>query len=70
MPEIQNRLTIELRHHQLTSNVDGSNVLVSCTGGIASYVPGSVDPTWVNFTNFCDGLDKLQLSWDAQNQGS
>jgi hypothetical protein len=63
------RLTIELRHHQLSN--DTGNVVVQCNpDGSASYVPGTEDPTWHDFTDYAEGLDKLALTWDKINQGT
>jgi hypothetical protein len=68
---IQSRLHIFLRHHQLQSAVDASNVVLVCVDGVAQYVPGNVPGSqWVDMTEYCEGVDKLQLSWDAQNNGS
>lgn len=63
------RLKIQLRRRQL-QNEDG-NVVVQCNDdGTAEYVPGTVDPTWVDYTQYTRGLDKLDLSWDSVNSGS
>ncbi len=63
------RLRIYLRRHQFTN--ESGNVVVECNvDGIAVYVPGTVDPTWVDFTEHTVGLDKLGLSWDSVNAGS
>lgn len=68
---IQSRLHIFFRHHQLQSSVDATNAVISCVDGIAAYVPGNVPGAdWVDMTAYCEGIDKLQLSWDAQNNGS
>lgn len=63
------RLTIELRRRQLVT--DTGNVVVQCNpDGTAEYVPGTVDPTWVDVTDYTRGLDKLSLSWDQVNSGT
>lgn len=62
-------LTIELRRHQLV-NEDG-NVVVQCNpDGTAEYVPGTVDDSWLDVTTLTEGLEKLDLSWDAVNSGA
>jgi hypothetical protein len=64
------RLRIFLRRHQIV-DADLGNVVVQCNpDGTASYVPGSVDPTWYEFTDLATGLDKLNLSWDNVNSGA
>jgi hypothetical protein len=63
------RLTIQLRHHQLVS--DGVNVVVQCNpDGTATYIPGAEDDTWYDFTDHTDGLDKLSMSWNKTNQAA
>jgi len=63
-------LRIYFRQHQLTDiNNDNQNVIVDC-GTIATYVPGNVDPEWYEMTEFTEGLEKFQSSWDAVNQGN
>lgn len=54
-------LKIELRKHQ-HKDKDGNNVVVSCIGGVAAYIPGTEDSTWHDITEDCEGLDSLQLS--------
>lgn len=63
-------LRIYFRQHQLQDiNNNNQNVIVSC-GDVATYIPGNVDPTWVEMTDFVEGLEKFQSSWDAVNQGN
>jgi hypothetical protein len=63
------RLHIYFRRHQLQN--ESGNVVVNCTSdNTAEYVPGTVDPTWVEFTDQTTGLDKLSLSWDKVNSGT
>jgi hypothetical protein len=60
------RLQIFFRRRQLFN--DSGPVVVQCTGfNSAEYVPGTVDQTWVNMTDFVKGVEKLQLSWDYIN---
>lgn len=61
-------LRIYFRQHQLTDiNNSNQNVIVDC-GTVATYVPGNVDPTWYEMTQFTEGLEKFQSSWDSVNQ--
>lgn len=63
------RLHIYLRRHQLVNET--GNVVVQCADdNSASYVPGTVDGTWVEVTDYTTGLDKLDLSWDKINSGT
>lgn len=63
------RLRLYMRRRQLQN--ESGNVVVQCNpDGTATYVPGTVDQTWVEYTEFISGLDKLDLSWDATNSGS
>lgn len=65
----RDRLQIELRRRQLV--LDAVNVVVNCTNeNTAEYVPGTVDQTWINFTDFVTGLDKMQFSWDYVNSSA
>lgn len=65
----RDRLRIHLRQRQLVNET--GNVVVQCNpDGSAEYVPGSVDQTWVDYTEFATGLDKLNLSWDFVNSNS
>jgi hypothetical protein len=64
------RLRLYLRRHQLVDD-DLGNVVVQCNpDGTAEYVPGTVDGTWVEFTDLAIGLDKLSLAWDSINTGA
>lgn len=38
--------------------------------GYSEYVPGTVDNTWVDFTNFIEGAESLSLTWDKVNSGN
>lgn len=63
------RLKIELRRHQLISET--GNVIVQCNeDGTASYTPGTENPTWNDFTDYTQGLEKLSLTWDKANQAA
>lgn len=63
------RLRIFLRRRQLTDET--GNIVVQCQGdNTAVYVPGTVDQTWVEFTDKTTGLDKLDISWDKVNTGT
>src|SRR5688572_19025720 len=68
---LMDRLAIYFRQHQLKDeNNSNINVVVNC-GTIATYVPGDVQrPEWINMTNFTEGLENFQSSWDAVNQAS
>lgn len=48
------------------------NVIVQCnpTTGYSEYIPGDVDNTFYDFTNFIEDSEKLSLTWDAVNQGN
>lgn len=59
-------LKIEIRKHQ-HKDAQGNNVVVDCTGGVATYVAGITDQTWIDITEDCDGLDSLQLSEQTQD---
>lgn len=64
-------LKIYFRQHQL-KDIDNGNidVVVDC-GTSATYVPGTVPkPNWEEMTEYTDGLEKLQLTWDSVNQSS
>lgn len=69
MISTRERLRIFLRRHQLVNET--GNVVVSCLdNNTAEYVPGTVDGTWVEFTEHAQGFEKLDLSWDAVNNGT
>lgn len=69
MESKRERLRIYLRRHQLVNET--GNVVVNCLGdNTAEYVPGTIDQTWVEFTDKVTGLEKLDLSWDKVNQGT
>lgn len=64
------RFKIYLRKRQ---NVfEGVDVIVSCNPvtGFAEYIPGVVDNTFYDYTNFIEGVEKLSLTWDKTNSGS
>jgi hypothetical protein len=66
---MRERLRIQFRRRQLQNET--GNVIVQCNpDGSAQYVPGSVDQTWIDMTDFVRGLDKFDLSWDKVNSGS
>ncbi len=64
------RFQIFLRKRQNT--YEGANVTVQCnpTTGYSEYVPGTVDNTWVDYTAYIEGSEKLSLSWDKVNSGN
>jgi len=63
------RLRIYLRRRQLTDET--GDVVVQCNpDNSAQYVPGTVDTTWIEYTELTQGLDKLDLSWDSVNSGT
>lgn len=77
---MRDRIRLFMRRHQfvgvtnpndpLEDQVTG-NVVVQCDdAGFATYVPGTVDQAWQEFTDLVQGLDKLSLSWDAVNSGT
>jgi hypothetical protein len=62
------QLQIQFRRHQIVN--DTGNVVIQCNpDDQAEYVPGTVDPTWVDVSDYTRGLDKLNLSWDRVNNG-
>lgn len=63
------RLRIFLRRRQLY-NETGAVVVQCLADNQAQYIPGTVDQTWLEFTDQTTGLDKLDLSWDQVNQGT
>lgn len=64
------RFKIYLRRRQ--NQVEGVNVVVQCNvdTNIAEYVPGTVDNTWYDYTNYIEDVEKLSLTWDKVNQGN
>lgn len=54
-------LKIEIQKYQ-HKDADGNNVIVDCSGGVATYISGTEDATWYDITEDVDGLDNLQLS--------
>lgn len=46
-------------------------MIVQCNPltGYAEYVPGTVDNTWYDFTNYIENVEKLALTWDKVNTG-
>lgn len=66
---MRDRIKIEFRKKQLEE--EGVDVVVQCDGsGIAEYVPGTITPNpWVEVNDYTRGLEKLALSWDADNTG-
>src|SRR3972149_3394414 len=63
------RLRIYLRRRQLTDET-GDVVVQRNPDNSAQYVPGTVDTTWIEYTELPQGLDKLDLSWDSVNSGT
>lgn len=70
------RFQILLRKHQnIYSNPDTGvtyNVIVQCdpATGWSEYVPGDVDSTWYDFTQYIENEEKLTLTWDKVNSAS
>lgn len=61
------RLKIEFRQKQLFEDQDPTKpIVVQCNpDGTAEYVPGTVSTDWVNMTAHTEGLDDLDLDWQA-----
>lgn len=69
MIESRERLRIYFRRRQLTDET--GDVVIQCEAdNSAIYVPGVVDQTWVEMTQYIMGADKLDLSWDKVNNGT
>lgn len=70
------RFQILLRKHQnIYSDPDTGvtyNVIVQCdpATGWSEYVPGDVDSTWYDFTQYIENEEKLTLTWDKVNSAS
>lgn len=70
------RFQIFLRKRQnVYSNPDTGltyNVIVQCNPltGWSEYVPGDVDNTWYDFTDYIEDVEKLTLTWDKVNSGN
>lgn len=64
------RFKTYLRKRQ--NKVDGVDMIIQCNAltNIAEYVPGTVDNTWYDFTNYIEDVEKLSLTWDRVNQGN
>jgi hypothetical protein len=54
-------LKIEIKYHQ-HKDQDGNNVIVNCDSNVATYVAGSVDPTWIDITEDCEGIDSIEIT--------
>lgn len=73
---LNGRFQIFLRKRQnVYSNPESGltyNVVVQCNDltGYSEYVPGDVDNTWYDFTDFIEDAEKLSLSWDKVNSGN
>ena len=63
-------LRIHFRKHQLLDSSNNDQKVVVQCGAIASYVPGEVDQAWYEMTEFTEGLEKLQITWDAINNAT
>jgi len=69
MVESRERLRIFFRRRQLVDET--GDVVIQCEpDNSAIYVPGVVDQTWVEFTKYITGTDKMALSWDKINSNS
>ncbi len=63
-------LKIEIRQHQHKDS-NGNNVIVDCTGGIATYIAGNVyDYNWYDITDDCTGLDSIKLEEEIPQTGA
>lgn len=64
------RFQIFLRKRQ--NQFQGVDVTVQCnpSTGYAEYVPGTVDNTWYDYTNYIEGEEKLSMTWDKVNSGT
>ena len=63
-------LKIEIRQHQHKDS-NGNNVIVDCTGGIATYIAGNVpDYNWYDITEDCIGVDGIKLGEEVPQAGS
>lgn len=64
---INGRFQIFLRKRQ--NQFEGTDVIVQCnpTTGYAEYVPGAVDNSWYDYTDYIEGTEKLNLTWDSVN---
>lgn len=73
---LNGRFQIFLRHMQIVySNPESGityNVIVQCdpTTGFSEYVPGDVDGTWYDYTEFIEDAEKLSFTWDRVNSGN
>lgn len=64
------RFQIFLRKRQ--NQFEGVDVTVQCnpSTGYSEYVPGTVDNTWYDYTNFIEGSEKISMQWDKANSGT
>ncbi len=64
------RFKIYLRRRQ--NQFEGADVQVQCnpSTGYAEYVPGTIDSSWYDYTDFIEGTGKLSMTWDKVNTGS
>lgn len=63
-------LKLEIRQHQHKDS-NGNNVIVDCTGGVATYIAGNVpDYNWYDITDDCTGLDSIKLGEEVPQAGS
>jgi hypothetical protein len=64
------RFQIFMRRRQ--NQFEGTDVVVQCNPdtGYAEYIPGVVDNTWIDFTNYIEGAEKLSFTWDKVNSGN
>lgn len=48
------------------------NAIVQCNPltGYSEYVPGNVDNTWYDFTDYIENVEKLSFTWDKINSGT
>jgi len=63
------RFKIYLRRRQNT--FEGVDVIVQCNPitGYAEYVPGTIDNSWYDYTNYIEDVEKISLTWDSVNNG-
>lgn len=64
------QLTIQLRRRQLV-DIYGVPVVFRGPNPLSlAQAPGTVDATWVDYTEFTTGLDKIAFTWSVQQTGN
>ncbi len=59
------QLTIQLRQRQLQDIYGNPIIFTGATPLTLSQSIGTVSRAWVDYTNFCDGLPKIALTWST-----